>query len=57
MIARKLVLVRGLVDLGGIDRMRLDADAREQFEPPRAGRGEDKSRSGPRPRNLAHLKR
>ena len=37
----QLALGHALVDVGGNDRVRHDADAREQVEPARARRGED----------------
>ena len=41
MVARKLALGHAFVDVGGVDRVRGDADAGEQVEAPRARRGED----------------
>ena len=41
MVARQLALRHALVDVGGIDRVGRDADAREQVEAARARRSED----------------
>ena len=56
MLARQLALRHALVDVGGDDRVRHDADAREQVEAARARRGEDQPHAAFSPCSRAGLR-